>query len=188
MHPSDIRTLTMIQDVPDEEFDQDALSLSHVVLKGDNLLVGAIDLEKVHFMTASQKIPVPPNQLRNVQLSDDYGLSPTFEGTLWDGGQVGGEFHELVLPFRQGENVAMVPVRDIVEIRVPSPTVPDGLRAKIRLLIRDLGSAEFATRESASRELAELGQLTRSQLSEAVRLSEDAEVRRRAEALLDNLD
>ena len=188
LHPSAIRTLTMISDVPIEEFDQDALTLSHVVLKGDNLLVGAIDLDKVTFITGGQRIPVPPNQLRNVQLSDEGGLAPLFEGTLWDGGQVGGEFHELVLPFRQGEDVAMVPVKDIVEIRVPSPTVPDGLRAKIRLLIRDLGSPEFETRESASRELADLGQLTRSQLSETVRLSADPEVRRRAEALLDSLD
>jgi hypothetical protein len=188
LHPSIIRTLTMIQNVPEEEFDHDALALSHVVLKGENLLIGAIDLERVHFVTAGQRIPVPPNQLRNVQLVDNGGLAPIFEAVLWDGGHVGGEFHELVLPFRHGDNVAMVPVRDIIEIRVPSPTVPDGLRAKIRLLIRDLGSAEFETRESASKELAELGQLTRSQLSEAVRLSEDAEVRRRSEALLDNLD
>ena len=94
----------------------------------------------------------------------------------------------MEIPIRQGTNVATVPVRDILEIRVPSPTVPDALRAKIRLLIRDLASAEFDIRESASRELAELGQMARSQLTETIRLSEDPEVRRRSEALLDDLD
>lgn len=188
MHPSAIRTLSNFHDVPEADFDQDTLTQSHVVLKGDNLLVGAIDLETVHFTARGQRIPVPPNQLRHVQLGEVTGLATLFEGVLWDGGQVAGEFHELVLPFRHGQNVALVPVRDIVEIRVPSPTVPDGLRAKIRLLIIDLGSPEFETREAASKELSDLGQLAKSQLREAIQLSQDAEVRRRVEVILDGLE
>lgn len=188
LHPSAIRTLEMVQATEEVDMDEDLIAESHVILKGDNLVVGQIDLERIHILTAGQMIPLPPNQLRLVQLGDEDGLAPIFQGELWDGGVFSGEFQELLLPIRQGENVAMVPVRDIREIRVPSPTVPDALRAKIRLLIRDLGHPEFQTRESAGRELAELGQMARGQLSEAVRLSEDPELRRRAESLLDNLD
>lgn len=188
LHPSTIRSVRMLKNEDDEEFDADSISLPHVILKGDNLIIGDIDLERIHFLTAGQRIPVPPHQLRELQLNSDEGLAPTFQGELWDGGLIAGELSEVELPVRQGTNVAMVPVRDILEIRVPSPTVPDALRAKIRLLIRDLASTEFDIRESASRELSELGQMTRSQLTETIRLSEDPEVRRRAEALLDELD
>lgn len=188
LHPSAIRSIRMLINEDDEEFDADTISLPHVILKGDNLIIGDIDLERIHFLAAGQRIPVPPHQLRNVQISEDDGLAPIFAGELWDGGLIGGELAEVEIPIRQGTNVATVPVRDILEIRVPSPTVPDALRAKIRLLIRDLASAEFDIRESASRELAELGQMARSQLTETIRLSEDPEVRRRAEALLDDLD
>lgn len=189
IHPSAIRTITMFQSTPDEEaLDADSIAQPHVILKGENRIIGNVDLAHVHFLISGQRIPVPPHQLRNVHISDEGGLAPQFQGLLWDGGLVAGEFAELVLPVRQGDNVAMVPVRDIREIHVPSPTVPDALRAKIRLLIGDLGSSEFETRESASLELSELGQMPRAQLLETIRLSEDPEVRRRAETLIDELD
>ena len=70
---------------------------------------------------------------------------------------------------------------------VPTPAMPEGLRDKISTLIRDLGHAEWEKREAASRELGDLGAMASTQLNEAVKQTNDAEVRRRAQALLDSI-
>lgn len=54
--------------------------------------------------------------------------------------------------------------------------------AEVEKLIRDLGSDEFEVRESASNRLALIGEPALSQIEKALK-SDDAEVRRRAEAL-----
>ncbi|MBN2475526.1 MAG: hypothetical protein JXB62_13020 [Pirellulales bacterium] len=190
--PAKIRRLTAAhlqsaEDDPDLE-----IAAPHLLLAGENVLVGQVDLAALHFVTAGQTIPVPPNQirvLRNVSSEADDTASgrPLFEAELWDGGTVRGELAELVLPLRCADLLAHVPVLDVVEARVPTPVVTDTMRGKIARLIRDLGHPEYPLRKAAKEALAELGHLPKLQLDEALRQTSDPEVRRSVEALLEDL-
>jgi len=62
-------------------------------------------------------------------------------------------------------------------------TLSEEQREKIAGLIRQLGADEFALREKATTDLADLGGLCRAQLTQAIQ-GEDLEVRRRARAIL----
>jgi len=187
-----IRNMQAANLKPDEEIDLEDVSAPHLILAGENVLVGQIDLPAIHFVTTGAKIPVPPGQIRLLQnVSDDSewttDKSPLFEAELWDGGEISGRLSERVLPVRAGGSVARVPVHDVLEIHVPTPTVADTMRGKIALLIRDLGHPEYTKRKAATDALGELGHLPRLQLTEALKQTSDPEVRRRLEALLDPL-
>ncbi len=190
--PVDLRRLTAgaAPALEQEEVDRE-ISAPHLLLEGDNVLVGPIDLEAVHFLSAGQKIPVPPSQIRLLRrvgegAAEDSG-GPRFEAELWDGGTVEGRFEELVLPVRWGDGLAHVPTLDVVEFRVPAPTVPDSVRAKVAQWIRELGHPEYTKRKAAKEALAELGHLARRQLDETLGQTTDPEVRRSVEALLEDL-
>ena len=98
-----------------------------------------------------------------------------------------GRLRELLLPVRIGDRVCRVPVRDVVDVLVPTPNVPDALREKIARLIRDLGHDDWQTRENAGRQLEEIGFMAKAQLDEAVKQSTDPEVRRRARLLVEGM-
>ncbi|MGH7200151.1 MAG: hypothetical protein ACREJB_06070, partial [Planctomycetaceae bacterium] len=188
-HPSTIRAITA-NVVKSEGDDPESLTVPYALLAGDNVLVGQIDLDALHFIAAGQVVPVPPNQIRVLrstsQTDESSGLEQqAFEAELWDGGTIAGYLTEPVLPLRSGERVSQVPVRDILEVHVPTPTVPAATRTRIAEWIRGLGDADYERREAASRALAEFGYLAKQQLTEAVRITSDPEVRRRAEALLE---
>lgn len=185
--PSEIRAV-YAAGVKEEESTNDGTTQPRVVLTGGNLLVGRIDLPVIHFHSAGQAVPVPPDQIRVLRGQDEDGRGGRgFEADLWDGSTIHGTLTESVLPIRAPDRVSQVPVRDIAEVHVPAPTVPETLRVKIAGLIRDLGHPEFQTREAATRSLAELGDVTRLQLRESLTQASDPEVRRRVEALLAEL-
>lgn len=161
-----------------------------VQIAGGGVITGQIDLGEVHFLSPAGVIPVAPNLMQTLQNAseEDTGETPVFVAELWGGGAVTGALREVVLPVRTGNTVFHVPVRDVVNAIVPAPAMPEGLREKIAGLIRDLGHPDWEKREAASRELGELGAMTRLQLEEAVKQTTDAEVRRRAQALLDTME
>jgi len=190
--PAQIRAIVARGNGASEEDDAEDIDSPHLVLVGENMLAGRIDLAEVRFVTFGEVIPVPPEQMRSLRnVSDEdgtrFGGGQTFSADVWAGGTVVGRIMEVVLPVRVGDEVWQVPTRDIVDVIVPSPTVPDALRGKIARLIRDLGHPDWETREAATGELKELGYLARTQLAEALRAATDPEVRRRAQDLLDGL-
>lgn len=65
-----------------------------------------------------------------------------------------------------------------------APASATELLAKARLLVRQLGSPSYQTREDATAELAKMGRAARTALAEAVATSPDYEVRARAARLL----
>jgi hypothetical protein len=179
---------------PSSEQEMDGeLAVSHLLLVGDNVMVGQIDLEAIHFVTAGNQIPVPPNQIRVLrntsgEIDESSDVAVQFEGELWDGGVISGELAELVLPIRSADVIAQVPLKDVREIHVPTPVVTDTMRVKVAQLIRDLGHPEYVKRKAAKDVLAGLGHLTKLQLSETLRQTSDPEVRRSVEDLLKDLD
>jgi len=171
----------------------DELERPHVVLAGENVFAGRIDLAEVVFVASGQNVPVPPEQIRTMEIAADEGddaggTEPVFTAELWSGGTVSGKLDRPVVPVRVGEAVLQCPARDIVRVAVPSPTVPARLRDRIAALLRDLGHPDWETRETATRELGGLGYITRQQLLDALKVTTDPEVRKRVQGLLDGMD
>ena len=187
--PPQIRRMTAAGSTSFEDSPAAEIAASYLLLVGDNVLVGQVDLASIHFNTSGQRIPVPPNQIRLLRSIGGEGGDggPLFEAELWDGGTISGALAEPVLPVRCGGVLAQVPLHDVLEVHVPTPLVADTMRSKIAQLIRDLGHPEYSKRKAAKESLAELGHLPKLQLSEALRQTSDPEVRRSVEALLAEL-
>ncbi len=76
---------------------------------------------------------------------------------------------------------------DVLLEAVRKRTPMDEDRTKIRVLLDKLASGDFATRETASKELFALGRRSLPQLREAVK-NKDAEVSRRAKLLIERIE
>ena len=190
--PTEIRAIQSTEIRREGDSDEIDPGQPHVILAGGTTLAGRIDAAEIHFLTSGTVVPVPPEQLRSMrnQSSDEDGLlaeGTAFLAEIWGGGTLEGSLQETVLPIRLADRVIQVPVRDIVDVVVPTPSVPESLRDTIAALIRDLGNDDWETRETASRELADLGFLSHTQLSEADKQATDPEVRRRVRVLLESL-
>jgi len=187
LNTAEIRSIVSA-DYKADEADETDLTQPHVALVGDNVLQGRVDLAAIHFVSRGQVIPVPPGQIRSLAIAaEEEAGGSAFRAELWGGGTIIGQIRETFLPIRVGDRVCQVPLRDIVNVAVPTPAVPDGLRDQIAQLVRDLGHPEWEKRDAASRQLAELGQAAKRQLAEAVKQTTDPEVRRRAQTLLDEM-
>ena len=184
---SAVRRIAIVQPRPADDSDVRTPEHSSLAIAGGQALGGQIDLAEVHFLSPGGVIPVAPNLIRTLHnTSEEVGTeSPIFTAELWGGGSVSGTLREVLLPVRSGGAILRVPSRDLADAFVPSPIVPEGLRDKIATLVRSLGDPGWEKREAASRELGELGAMARAQLEETLRQTTDAEVRRRAQALLD---
>jgi hypothetical protein len=162
----------------------------HAVLAGGNLLIGQLDLPILHFDSQGQAIPIAPPQIKVLRRheADDStsGIDRTlYRAELWDGDVIVAAVREQTLPLRTGSEVLQVPLADIVELRVPTPTVPESLRARISELLADLGHTEWRRRESASKELLALGAIAQELCQDALQHATDPEVRKRVQDLLD---
>lgn len=182
----ELRALVSAQPRPKTDEDADKPDRAQTALAGDQLLSGSIDLAELHFVTAGDAVPISPATIKTLHnTADEKNPAAGFVAEIWGGGTVAGALRETVLPVRTGDVVQMVPTQDLLEATLPAPAVSDNLRDKIANLIRDLGHPEWEKREAASRDLGELGAMPRTQLAEAVKQTTDAEVRRRAQSLLD---
>jgi hypothetical protein len=161
-----------------------------VVLSGDNLLIGRVDLPAVHIVSSGQTIAIPPGQIRKFRTADADPQTDqtTYDVELWDGSKLAGKLAESVLPVRQGEATRRVSAHDVVEIYVPSPILSPAVRNRIAELISELGSSEFPKRKAARAALLEMGALAKPQLEEAFQHTSDAEVRRSTHLILDELN
>ena len=182
-----IRRIAIVQPKSSDDEEERAPERSSLAIAGGQTLGGQIDLAELHFLSPAGIIPIAPNLIRTLHnTSEDASEnSPIFTAELWGGGSVSGALRETLLPIRSGGAVLSVPAREVTGASVPSPVVPEGLRDKIAALVRNLGDPGWEKREAASRELGELGAMARAQLEEVLKQTTDAEVKRRAQALLD---
>ena len=180
-----------IRGFPDKEIIEDPLQRGEpcVVLSGDNLIIGQIDLPALHIVASGQTIAVPPGQIRKFRASDAGAQSEpmNYEIELWDGSKVAGKLAEGMLPVRHGDVSRLVPARDVVEIYVPSPILSPAVKSRIAALISELGSSEYPKRKAARAALVELGALAKPQVEDAFQHTSDAEVRRSAHLILDEM-
>ncbi len=195
-HTSQIRMLTADLVAPTNQRDKedDRLHHPHVLLAGGQVLAGRVEQESIPLLTLAGVIPLPPGQIRQMRnVTDESPMVPgdtgvVFHAEMWGGGAVVGRYQPAALPVRCGSVVWQVPARDVAEVIVPTPVVPEATHARALLLIRDLGHPDWSRREEAQRELLSLGSLAAAPLREAATQSQDAEIRRRAAAIVEQLD
>ena len=170
---------------PDKE-QAGPINVPHAVLLGENRFVGQLEQSLLHLVSQGQVIPVAPPQIKLLRRTETTeGDNLLFQAELWDGDTVVGLLRENELSLRTTGGLLSVPVDDLVELRVPTPTVPESLRARITELLADLGNPEWTRREAASKELAELGAVGIEIFPVALKETTDNEVRKRVQALLD---
>ncbi len=192
-HPHQVRRVIAVRRKrPGQDDASDELIHPHLVLAGGDLFVGRIDLDALHFLAPGGTVPQPPSQIRLLHNELD-GARPEpgenlrFRADVWGGGHITGELRELVVPIETARGTLKVPVRDIVDVIVPTPIVPEVLRVRLRGLVRDLGHPSWETRETATSQLEDLGEMAKQALLTALRETKDPEVERRVRRLLDKL-
>lgn len=105
---------------------------------------------------------------------------------LKDGTRVAGKIDLGQVPLKTPYGVLTVPAADVLEIRFGKVSDPD-FRKRVDGLIRNLGAADVAVREQATRDLSALGFWVEPELAAAAS-SDDPEVRSRAAELSAALD
>lgn len=106
----------------------------------------------------------------------------------WDGGTIDGAPRQESLAVEVGGRTWQIPLRDIEAIDFASPALDAETLARIGALVRNLGSPDWATRETATRELGAFGYLARSVLQRELAGASDPEVERRLERILAGLN
>jgi hypothetical protein len=178
--------------VPDEDPTRPFVDLS-----GEQRLMAAPSDALLHLVTAGGVVPLDSSllrEMRNVTEEAQQGTpaaaddTAIFQVQLWGGGSVLGRLRESGLHFAVGGADWFVPGNEIVRLVNPTPKITDSTLARIGTLLRDLGNDDWKTREKASAELKSLGELAKPSLQEALKQTEDAEVKRRIEQLLGEID
>jgi hypothetical protein len=166
-------------------------SAPHVLLSGNTLLVAKLDVDEITIRCMGEAVSVAPEHIKRLSQQVDASGSQRdgliFTAELWDNGLLAGLVARTTLPIRMGGQQWLCPVRDVIEVNVPTPTVPESTRASIAEAIRNLGHPEWQTRQKASEELASHGYLAKAQMREALNSAHDAETKKRLHDLLDRI-
>lgn len=126
-------------------------------------------------------------------LADLRHLARSGEGGLlrcerWDGGTLAGIPRVTSLTMSVGGRTWTIPVAEIDELELAPPALDGERQKQVEQLISRLGSPDWATRESATRELIAFGYLLRPVLQRELAQATDPEVERRLERVLSNLN
>ena len=172
---------------------QEELQQPHLLLAGGQRLVGQVAAPELHIITNAELLVVAPESIRlmqniSEQIESGFEGTPPFQIELWGGGIALGHIRETVIPVRVKGEEWRVPLQDIVAVVSPQPRISDAARSEIGKLIRTLGGDDWRVREGASEELAEYGFLAKSLLIDALQVTNDAEVKRRLELLIDSVE
>ncbi len=180
------------QVLPDEA---DEPTQSFVELPAGQRLVGRLTTASLRLLTQSAPLELTPGSLRELRLLRDElteADAPAqskrlYHADLWGGGEVTGELENTLVRL-EGKGYAWeVPARHLVRVVNPIPIMDNQLMHRLSQLLRQLGDAEWKTREQATIELREMGTLARGSLQEALKGATDPEVVRRLESLLQDL-
>lgn len=177
---------------PSGGYDGESLQVPHVLLSGGQRIIGGVAATTIGVVTNAELIEIPPENIRLMHsMRDEYEGAPgevaPFLVELWGGSVITGQIKEAVIPMTVREQRWSIPVGDIVDLVSPTPRISDENRQRIGELIRELGNEEWERRESATDQLAEFGQLAKALLLEALKVTPDAEVRRRIDHLLNEM-
>ncbi|RBP40603.1 hypothetical protein DES53_108310 [Roseimicrobium gellanilyticum] len=165
-------------------------------LPAEQRLVAPVADAVLHAVTAGGVVPIDPTGIKDMRnVTEDIAQtqvgaddSPWFQIELWGGGSVLGQLRESSVRFRVPGGEWTVPTNEILRIANPVPKIAEATLARVGQLIRDLGHDDWKVREKATGELRLLGELAKPSLQEAFKQSEDAEVKRRIETVLGEME
>lgn len=103
----------------------------------------------------------------------------------WDGGVLTGFLMQSAVNLTTNGQSWIVPSKDILQVDFASPKLTPEIQEKIKKLVSDLGSEDWAVRERASRELDAFGYLAHPVLKRELATATDPEVIQRLEMILD---
>ncbi len=193
---SDIRAIVSrahsgdIADAVSERSSEAGILAPELTIVGNQKLVGPILSSEISILTGTQTVTVEPKDIRkltNVGLNEGAD-SPTFQIELWGGGQMVGNFGDDYLEVGVLGGEWRIPVTDLVKLITPVPPIEEAAAKNVTTSIRDLGSDNWQTREDATEKLRRLGRLAKSLLEMELQSNGDAEVRRRIERLLEEIE
>ena len=167
------------------------VSGSVVKLPGGQQVAGAVSHTTFPIVADGTALEIPVTELRRISriepgINEEVG--PRYQFERWDGGVVAGRLALEFLSVQVGGRTWQIPLRDVVAVALASPSLDPATLTRIETLIRGLGSPEWSTRESATRELGAFGYLARPVLQRELATTDDPEVERRLERVLSGLN
>lgn len=159
-------------------------------LTGDQRLIARITEASLKLKTKADPVSLAASSLRELTLEDEVQAadSPRFKATLWAGGHVTGTLQNTELEIEGPRFRGKMPVAMIQRMVNPIPVTDSAVMSKIGQLVRNLGDEQWKVRENATKTLRGLGLVAKGSLQEALKTSTDAEVTRRLEELLQDLE
>jgi hypothetical protein len=179
----------------EESYDEDAGPMVPFAdLPADQRLVAPVADAVLYAVTRGGVVPIDPAGVKDMRnVTEDIAQtgaddSPWFQIELWGGGSVLGQLRESSVRFRAPDGEWTVPTQEILRIANPVPKIAEATISRVGQLIRDLGHQDWKVREKATGELRLLGELAKPSLQEALKQSEDPEVKRRIETVLGEME
>jgi hypothetical protein len=165
-------------------------AVPYLELAGDQRLIARITDTTFTLKTVADPVSLAVSSLRELTLEDEDGetTSPRFKATLWAGGHITGRLESAELSIEGPSFRGKIPVAMIQRVVNPIPITDSALMNKIGQLVRELGDEQWKVRENATNTLRGLGLVAKGSLQEALKTSTDAEVTRRLEELLQDLE
>ena len=163
-------------------------------LPAEQRLIAPVSDTMLHVVTAGGIVLLNPagiKELRNVSEDAPQGGTddaPWFHMELWGGGSVLGQLRESSIKFRVAGGEWSIPVQEIIRISNPVPKIAEATLTRVSQLVRELGHDDWKVREKATGELRLLGELAKPSLQDALKQSEDPEVKRRIESVLGEMN
>ncbi len=161
------------------------VSGSLLKLSGDQQIVGVVSHATFPMITDGASLEIPVSEVQRV-VREEAGAR--FRLERWDGGVITGSLNLEFVSVQVGGRPWQIPRGDILGIELSPPALDPGTLSRIRDLITRLGSADWATRESATRELGAFGYLASPALRRELAETDDPEVARRLERVLSGLN
>ena len=186
-----LRAFGAAKPAADSDADSGERSAPHVTLAGGQVITGRIESAELRVVLSGNVITMPPEQIRrlvNVDLEGgEVTARPRLRLELWSGDTIEGALAEGMLTVRGSGGVFAIPLGEVQEAVVPTPTIPAATRTRIADLITDLGHADWTRRESAMQSLQRMGAIVRQPVEDAARVATDPEVKHRLDQVLQQI-
>lgn len=154
-----------------------------IVLETGDEFMGSIGNPLITLETGFARIELDPGQLRSLKaLKESRG---EYRAVLWDDTTVTGDLRDekITIHLQGGEEFTLHSAL-LAEAWNPYPELPDPIRARVEHLVSELGAPDYDRRESAEKELIQIGRPGLGLLI-GFRDSEDPEIRERVRRILD---
>lgn len=157
----------------------------YVRLGGETILAGSLSETTLPLLVEGTVIQLNLADLRRIER---LGNGDVLRCERWDGGTLSGVSKAASLSMSVSGHTWTIPVAEITEVELAPPPLDGEKQKQVDQLISHLGSPDWATRESATRELIAFGYLLRPVLQRELAEAADPEVERRLERVLSNLN